>query len=151
MKRFLFLISIMFVALAMSAQTKPTEVSPDAYLSGEAYTYLFGTTSDTITNASATSFVFRVKGTKVQDFDIKLYSDWVSGTAGGTLIPYKSIDGVNYASTGDTITIAGVTADTMATGLIQIGDFNQPYLKITYTQTGTAVTVPKVYLYSKFN
>lgn len=149
MKRLIFLFTVMLFAFAAIAQTAPTEVAPDAYLYDASYTYVFGTTADTITDADNTSFVFRVKGTNQLDFNIKLYSDWVSGTAGGTLIAHSSPDGVNYAPI-DTITITGVTADAMDTEVITIRDYLYPYIKLVYTQTGTAVTVPRAYVYTKY-
>jgi len=147
MKKFLGLFIIMVSVFVASAQTAPTEVTPDAYLYDASYVYIFET--DTITDADNVSFVFRVKGTKQLDFNIKLYSDWISGTAGGTLIAHSSPDGVNYAPI-DTITITGVTADAMDAEVITIRDYLYPYIKLVYTQTGTAVTVPRPYVYTKF-
>jgi len=150
MKRLLFLITILMGSVMLYAQTKPTEVSPDARISQEYYRYIWGTTADTLTNADTLNFVFRVKGTQTQDFNVKLYSDWVSGTAGGTLVAYSSPDGANYAPI-DTITVSSLTADAMDAEVINLDDYLYPYLKFIYLQTGTAVTVPRVYVYSKKN
>ena len=96
-------------------------------------------------------FVYRVKCDEVTDINCKFVGDHVSGTAGGTIISYYSPDGVNYQTTGDTITIASFTADYMDTETLDLNDFNYPYLKFIYLQTGTAVTVPKLYIYIKKN
>jgi len=133
------------------AQTTPSEVTTDAKITKEYYKYIWGTTSDTLTNADTLSYVFRVRGSQTQDININLYSDYVSGTAGGTLVAYRSPDGVNYATTGDTITVASLTADALDGEQIALSDYNNPYLKLIYLQTGTAVTIPKVYIYSKKN
>lgn len=151
MKRFILTVSmILGIVLTLSAQTKPTEVTPDGYLSDASYVYCFGRTTDTLTNADTLSFVLRVKGNYLQDFNIKAYVDHVSGTAGGTLIVYHSMDGVTYNnSTGDTITLSSVTADVMDTEVINKVKFLYPYMKLYWLQTGTAVTVPKAYIYTK--
>lgn len=147
MKKLIFLLSILLVSVFVNAQTKttPTEVSPDAYISGASYSYV----ADVLTNVDTTTFVYRVKGQKSQDFTIKLYLDWVSGTAGGVLTAYKSIDGVNYAAVDTTITASSVTADVMDAETIELDNFVYPYLKLIYIQSGTAVTNPKIYVYNK--
>ena len=152
MKQFILIMLVAFLGLAVNAQSKPTEVTPDAYISGASYVYLFGTSSDTLTNADTLTSVVRVKGTYAQDFNIKLYLDWVSGTAGGNLWVTQSMAGITYVpAVGDTITASGVTADIMDTQTITKSGFLYPYLKFYYIQTGTAVTVPKVYIYTKPN
>ena len=135
-------------------QTTPTEVTTDAIINNAYYKYIWGTTSDTLTNADTLNFVFRVKTRsdgKVKNFTIKLYSDFVSGTAGGTLVGYNSIDGVIYQANGDTITVSSLTADAMDAEVISLSDYLYPYYKLIYLQSGTAVTIPKVYVYSKKN
>lgn len=151
MKRFILTVSmILGVVLTLSAQSKPTEVTPDGYLSDAQYVYIFGTSSDTLTNADTLTSVLRVKGNYLQDFNIKAYVDHVSGTAGGTLILSHSMDGVTYNSVaGDTITLSSVTADVMDTEVINKVKFLYPYMKLYWLQTGTAVTVPRVYIYTK--
>ena len=146
---------MMLVMVSVNAQTTPTEVSTDAIIQNAYNKYIWGTTADTLTNADTLTFVYRIKSRstsgQTQDFTVKLYSDFVSGTAGGTLVAYSSPDGVNYASTTDTITVAALTGDAMDTEVISLSDYMYPYLKFIYLQTGTAVTIPKVYVYSKRN
>jgi len=155
MKKYLVLLILVVSAFVASAQTTPTEVTPDARITQPYYKYVWGTTSDTLTNADTLTFVYRIKASsrsgQTQDFSIDLYSDWVSGTAGGTLITYRSPDGVNYVSTGDTITVASLTADGLDAEQITLDNYNNPYLKLIYLQTGTAVTIPRAYVYSKRN
>lgn len=150
MKKLLILLITVVFGFAAFSQTTPTEVTPDAYLTDASYTYVWGTTADTLTNADTLNFVYRMKGYEAPDLTIKLYSDFVSGTAGGTLTVYSSIDGVNYAAV-DSITVSALTEDGMDTEVISITDYMYPYLKFEYLQTGTAVTIPRAYLYAKFN
>lgn len=150
MKKLILILGVLFIAILAGGQTKPTEAASDSYITKPVYQYVLGTTSDTITNATGKSHVIRIKGAKSMDFNIQLYSDWISGTAGGTLILLHSIDGVTYTSVvGDTITIAGVTADALDAEVINKVNFLYPYMKLTYAQTGTAVTVPRIYIYAK--
>lgn len=150
MKKFVLFLSLIVWAVVSIAQTKPTEVTPDDYLNLATYEYIWGTTSDTLTNADTLDFVYRIKGGEAFDINVKLYSDHVSGTAGGTLVAYSSIDGVNYAAI-DTITVASLTSDAMDSEVISISGYMYTYLKFEYLQTGTAVTIPRVYLVAKFN
>lgn len=133
------------------AQTKPTEVSPNDYMRNATYEYVWGTSADTLTNADTLAFVYRVMGVNTMDINVGLYSDFVSGAAGGTLIGYYSYDGVNYFSLGDTITVSSLTADAFDSEQLDYADYNYPYLKLIYLQTGTAVTIPRAYIYAKFN
>lgn len=151
MKRLSILVStVLGMVLTLNAQNTPTEVAPDGSLSNASYAYVFGTTADTLTNATADTVVLRIKGNYAQDFNIKAYSDHVSGTAGGTLILNHSMDGVNYeVSVGDTITLTGITADAMDSEVINKVKFLYPYMRLIWTQTGTAVTVPRAYIYTK--
>ena len=149
-KLIIMLIAVLGIAINAQSQTKATEITPNGYISNEAYVYLFGTTIDTLTNADTLTWVVRCKGSHTQDWNIKLYLDWVSGTAGGNLFVTQSIDGITYVPfAGDTITASSVTADIMDTQVINKVDFLYPYLKFYYIQTGTAVTIPKVYIYTK--
>jgi hypothetical protein len=145
----------MLVYVCVNAQTSPTVVSTDGTIQDAYNKYIWGTVADTLTDADTLTFVYRIKARsnsgQTQDFAIKLYNDRVSGTAGGTLVAYSSPDGVNYITTTDTITVSGLSADAMDSEVITLDNFMQPYLKFIYLQTGTAVTIPKVYVYSKKN
>lgn len=147
MKKLFSLITIMVFAVVAMAQTNPTPVTPDATITDAYYKYVL---LDTLTDTDNDAFVFRLKTSETMDLNIKLYTDFVSGSSSGTLIAAVSIDGVTYAN-ADTITIASVTGDAMDTEVITLNDYNYPYLKLTMAQTGTAVTVPKVWIYGKFN
>ena len=154
MKRaIIIMIGLFAILLAVKPQTSPTEVAPNGYITKPAYKYIGGTTSDTLKNTDTLTYVIRVKGNETQDFWSKIYLDHVSGTAGGKLKTYKSIDGVNYEVTAlaDSITVASVTTDILDTESITFDNFNAPYLKYIYIQSGTAVTVPRIYIYTKTN
>lgn len=151
MKKLILFFSIIMFAFVSMAQTNPTSVSVDATISNAYYKYVWGTTSDTLTNADTLNFVFRIKGDEVMNMNMKLYSDFVSGSAGGTLKAYSSIDGVNYALLDTSITVTALEADAMDAETITISNYNYPYLKLIYLQSGTAVTIPKVYVYAKYN
>lgn len=150
MKKLIGLLIIMVWGFVAFSQTAPTEVTPDAYITNVTYQYLYGSSSDTLSNADTLNFVYRIRTVNELDINIGLYSDWVSGTAGGTLIGYYSMDGVNYVSLGDTITVASLEADAFDSEQLDYLDFNYPYLKLTYLQSGTAVTVPKIYLMARY-
>jgi hypothetical protein len=147
MKKLFLILLIVSFAIMANAQSNPAVVTPDATITDAYYKVAI---LDTLTDADNDNFVFRLKTSKVMDINIKLYTDFVSGSSSGTLIAAGSIDGVTYANI-DTITIASVTADAMDTEVITLNDYNYPYLKVTMAQTGTAVTVPKVWIYGKFN
>lgn len=151
MRKIIGILIISVWAMVSFAQTKPTEVSPNDYMRNATYEYVWGTSLDTLTNADTLAFVYRVMGVNTMDINVGLYSDFVSGAAGGTLIGYYSYDGVNYFSLGDTITVSSLTADAFDSEQLDYADYNYPYLKLIYLQTGTAVTIPRAYIYAKFN
>lgn len=150
MKKLLFITFILSFSLLSFGQRKPAEVAPNGYITMPDYQYVWGTAADTQTNADTLDFVWRVKGKNVFDMTIKLYNDHVSGTAGGKLKTYYSIDGVNY-TLKDSIVVSSLTADALDSEVITIDNFLYPYLKVNYIQSGTAVTIPKVYFYVKEN
>ena len=151
MRILLLIMLIATLGVVVNAQTKPTSVAPDAYILDADYEYVWGTSSDTLTYADTLSFVYRIKGSVTQDIGLDLYVDFVSGSAGGSLVTYRSPDGVNYVSTTDTIKVTSLEADALNSTRINLADYNSPYLKLYYLQTGTAVTIPRVYVYTKRN
>jgi len=151
MKKIIVFLSMLIVAIFATAQTKVTEVTPDGYLESGRYVYIWGSSADTLSNADTLNYSFRVKGEQVFDIKIGLYSDFVSGSAGGTLVGYGSLDGANYFSLGDTITVSSLTADGFDSETLDYSDFMWPYLKLIYLQSGTAVTIPKVYAITRKN
>lgn len=151
MKRLIAILSFIILGSVAMAQSAPAVVATDGNFTSPKYVQLWGTSSDTLTNADTLTFVYRFNGDKVVDLVAKLYSDHVSGTAGGTLISYQSIDGVNYEATGDTITVSSLTGDAMDAEEIDLDNFIYPYLKFVMIQSGTAVTVPKVTIIARGN
>lgn len=67
---------------------------------------------DTMVNSGTVSKVITLtsgyEGVVIQPVLTKL-----SGTAAGTLVLYESLDGTNYKSTGDTLTISNSTTNTV--------------------------------------
>ena len=153
MKKYLGLLLLVCLAVLGMSQTRMAEVTPNGYLNGSSYVYVWGTSADTLTDVDTLTYVFRVKGNVTTDIKAQLYLDFVSGTAGGKLKSYKSIDGVNYVVTAaaDSITTSSVTADILDTEELSYADALFPYLKFIYIQSGTAVTVPKLIIYAKEN
>lgn len=150
MKKLFILMLMVVLGTTINAQSIPAESSADGYISGASYVYLLGTTSDTLTDADTVTTVLRVKGNFLADVNVKASYDHVSGTAGGTLVFEQSIDGVNYfTEAGDTITLSGITADGVDTEAINKVKFLYPFARFTWTQSGTAVVVPKIYVYTK--
>jgi hypothetical protein len=148
MKNLLISLVVMLFSVSGFAQTKMAEVAPDGYITEPSYVYVWGSTSDTLTDTDTADFVFRIMGVDAQDFNIQLYNDHVSGTAGGVLIASRSINGVTYTNL-DTITVSGLTADALDSEVINLDDYLWPYLKFRYITSGTAVTVPKLIIYTK--
>lgn len=153
MKKLILILGVLFMTILASGQTKPTEVAPDSYITKPVYEYIFGTTADTMTNADTLEWVIRIKGSATQDFDIRVYNDFVSGTATGKFKTYLSPDGVNYQVTAaaDSITVTTISADILDSEVITLDNYLKPYLKIIYHQAGTGVNVPRAYIYSKEN
>jgi hypothetical protein len=152
MKNILLLSTLLvFAAFNLEAQTRVSSVATDGTINGPSYVYLWGSSSDTLTNVDTAVYTLRVKGDVQQDFSQQLYIDHVSGTAGGVLTAYASIDGAAYDSTLGTITVSGVTADGLDTEVLHFDSYLFPYVKYEFITSGTAVTVPKLYLYTKEN
>ena len=145
------LIAVLGIAFSAQGQTRVSEVTPDAYIGRPSYVYMGGTTADTLKNADTLEFVIRIKGDYKGDFKIQVYNDYVSGTAGGKFKTYQSIDGITYTVTAaaDSITVAALGADALDSEVISLDGYLSPYLKLYYTQSGTAVTVPRFYIYTK--
>lgn len=153
MKRIIILLSFIVAATMSMAQNRVTEITADGYISGAAYVYVGGTTADTLTDVDTLTYVLRVKGNQTMDIKAQIYNDFISGTAGGKLKSYKSIDGINYVITAaaDSITVSGVTADALDSEELTYNDCMFPYVKFIYIQSGTAVCVPRIYIYAKPN
>lgn len=153
MKKLILLLSLIIVAMISIAQTRVPEVTSDGYIGSPSYVYLWGSTADTLTNADTLEYVVRVKGSHMQDFNVQIYNDFVSGTATGKLKSYRSIDGITYVVTAaaDSITVAAVTADILDSEVLNYDNFLYPYLKFIYIQAGTGVNIPKLYIINREN
>lgn len=152
MKKLVFLFAVLLAGFGAYAQpnTVPA-VSVNYIVTKPFYGSVLGTTADTATNAITKNYVLRVTGDNALDFSVHTRIDHVSGTvtAGKTVVA-GSFDGVRYIPT-DSITASSVTADLDDKNVIKISGFMYPYMKVSYVQTGTAVSVPKIFLYAKKN
>lgn len=153
MKKYIVLISLVFVAFIGLAQTNVASVATDGSLTAGQYVSIWGTPNDTLTDGDTLVRVLRIKGDQTFDIKTQLYVNHVSGTASLKLKTYKSIDGVNYVVTADadSITGASVTGDGLDSEELTFSDVMFPYLKVVLIQTGTAVTVPKQYFITRKN
>jgi len=156
MKKVLFILSItalLFAACDVAAQTKPTEPTVDGTINKPAWSYWLGSTSDTLTNASADTVDIKFVSNTVQDFNISMYADHVSGTGTYNMKTYKSMDGSQFEVTaaGDSLQVGSITGDGMQAGRITLDNFNSKVLRIILTQSGTAVSVPKIYTLNRNN
>jgi hypothetical protein len=68
---------------------------------------------DTVTNSGTVSKVLPVFTAGYSGVVIQPVLTKLSGTAAGTIILYESLDGTNYKSTGDTLTLTNVTTNTV--------------------------------------
>lgn len=153
MKKLLVLVFMLAFVIASQAQTKVPEVTANGSINEASYVYLGGKTTDTLANVDTFTYILRVKGMQTMDIKAQIYLDHVSGTAGGKLKSYKSINGLTWVVTapGDSITTASVTADVLDSEELTYADYMGPYIKFIYIQSGTAVTVPRIYIYAKPN
>lgn len=112
MKKLIFLFSIMFAALMVTAQTKTATVSiPD----GGTYKLAeFGTTADTILKTGTYSVTFKLKQPSKAAYDVRVALNKVSGTGAGKIIMYKRVfSDQTWTAIGDTITYGDFTGDTV--------------------------------------
>lgn len=96
---------------------------------------------DTIVNTGSVSKTFKAtagySAVGVQPVVTK-----ISGTVGGSAILYYSLDGTNFTSTGDTLTLANVATNSKVFGHITTPGV---YYKVIATGTGTMSAQLRVY------
>jgi hypothetical protein len=138
MKKIILLLSCLIGIVAMSnAQTAITgKVAGSLYLEANTYVYYWGAATDTLVASDTLSLDLRVRGEVARDITLGLYVTKVSGTVSNSFVVYSSIDGVNYTSTGDTITLSN--ASTGLAGTVNLDDYNAPYLRIKGVAGATA-------------
>lgn len=66
----------------------------------------------------------------------------VSGTVAGTAVLYESLDGTNYKSTGDTLTLANATTNTVLWKKVPPAPV---FYKITTVGSGTMSAIVRIY------
>lgn len=152
MKKFICLLILAFVAFAGFSQTNVSSVGTDGGLTAGKYVSIWGSSSDTLTNADTLTYTMRIKGDQTFDINSQVYIDWVSGTAAYKVYTYNSMNGVDWsAKTADSLTITGVVADVMNLTVLSFTDEMNVYKKIELIQSGTAVTIPKQYFVTRKN
>jgi len=97
--------------------------------------------ADTLTNADTTSKVINVTA-GYASLAIQPIVKRLSGTAAGTVVLYGSIDGVNYVSTGDTLTLTNQVTNTK---LWNIGVPAYSSYKVVAISSGTVSEVLNVW------
>lgn len=152
MRKFIAILILAIAAMAGFSQTNVPSVATDGGLLAGQYVSIWGTSSDTLTNADTLTYVIRIKGDQTFDIKSQVYIDFVSGDAAYKVYTYNSIDGVNYTSkTADSLTIATITADQLYGTALSFSDVMDVYKKIEIIQAGTAKTVPKMYFVTRKN
>ena len=136
MKNILLLLSFCVLAFQGIAQTQVATVNGALYLPENSYVYYWGATTDTLIASDDITLNLRVRGSATHNIAIVLYATKVSGTVTNTFVTYYSMDGVNYTSTGDTITLSN--ASTGLKGTINLDDYPYPYLRIKGAAGATA-------------
>lgn len=91
-------------------------------------------TGDTVVNAAAVTKTMPILTGGYAGFVTQPVITKISGTVGGTAILYSSLDGTNYVTTGDTLTLANQTTNTT---LIRKAAPIATYYKWIVTGTGT--------------
>lgn len=97
-----------------------------------------GIAFDTVTNAASKTLFAQAK-TGHSLVSLQINAARVSGTAGGTVFPVGSNDGVNFYTlgrAGDTLTLTNVAAQSR---IWQVSPAGYQYYGLTYTGTGTMV------------
>lgn len=127
MRKAIILLSILFTAFIVNAQTNVSTVAGAKDLAQNTYVYYFGATTDTLIASDDITLDLRVRGEFSPNVALGLYMTKVSGTVTNTWVTYYSMDGVTYTTTGDTITMTN--ASTGLKGTINLDDYPYPYLR----------------------
>lgn len=138
MKKFILLLSCLIGLVSMSNAQTPIngKVTGSLWLEPGVYCYYWGATTDTLVASDDITLDLRVRGDVVRDITLGLYVTKVSGTVSNSFVVYSSIDGANYTTTGDTITLSN--ASTGLAGTVNLDDYNAPYLRIKGVAGATA-------------
>ena len=132
MKKIISILVLACVCFAAQAQTRPTLLTTTSY----------GLTLDTVTNtASKVTTAFRVpkfnNGVTAQVIVTK-----ISGTVGGSIGLYGSMDGTNWSLIGSASTPSDASANYSFNTVVAWG-----YYQLKYTGTGTMSASVKSYIY----
>lgn len=145
MKRFIFLsmlLALVTFSIAANAQS-PMQFSSDGLVGTSSTRYTDDTTTDT-----GTSYWYYKTVATAPVGTIAFYPTKVSGTAGGTAVIQKSLDGIRYeylsgGTTGaasDSFTVANTSTPQLKTwDITEDGQTKYVYYRVRYTGTGTMV------------
>lgn len=130
MKNFLFALVASILCLTMTVD-----------VAAQSATKMTVVSADTLANADTTSKVINVTA-GYASLAIQPIVKRLSGTAAGTVVLYGSIDGVNYVSTGDTMTLTNQVTNTT---LWKIGVPAYSSYKVVAISSGTVSEVLNVW------
>ena len=127
MKKILFLFALVVGMLTTQAQNSTV-------INGNLVDTL-QTGGDTVTYTISTTAGYSAIG--IQPVVTK-----VSGTVAGSVILYGSLDGINYVSLGDTMSLTDVATNTTLWAKV-----TTPYTRyrLVFISSGTQVSIPRVY------
>lgn len=130
MKNLLFLLMALVMTVAFTSEVK-----------AQSGTKMTVVSADTLANADTTSKIIQITG-GFSSLAIQPIVKRLSGTAAGTVVLYGSIDGVNYVSTGDTMTLTNQVTNTK---LFNVGLPAYSYYKVIAISSGTVSEVLNVW------
>lgn len=131
MKKLIFLMAFAFIGYCANAQVKPTLVTTTSYTK----------TLDTVVNAGAKVTTAFPIGAWKAGVTVQVIVTKISGTVGGSLGLYGSMDGTNFTLIGSAATPSDASANY---------SFNTTvcwkYYRVGYTGTGTMSASFKTYV-----
>lgn len=131
----LLLLFITLISLTAFSQTIVAPVAGTKTLNNGAYVSYLGGAGDTLVASDNISITLRITEPKQCDLVFGLKLTKISGTVTNTFVFYKSMDGVTFATTGDTITLTDASS---GVSLKEISDYKYPYIKLVGTAGATA-------------
>jgi hypothetical protein len=102
MKKFLLLLAVVMLAFTSQAQLVVKNSAAGTY----------SAVADTLLESDTIVYDFTLNGANPFMIDVNLKVVKVSGTVTSNFLFYKTLDGVNYTATGDTIVLSNVSGTT---------------------------------------
>ncbi len=138
MKKFIFIIAILFAGMATFAQSDYSySLTTNNDASGT-----FWNNADTLEDGQTLDALIRLRSPNPLNLRFQIIADEITGTGTYTATLLGSNDGVTYIDTGDSIT-AALTADGSIWVLAE--SFNYSYAKLLMTSSGTETSRFKTY------